>query len=117
MVNNDGTATISATAFDLRSALVAALARAEAAEAEAARLRDHLKYAKYTMEDVQPEVGYDCECEDCEECGLAVDECSKTDCAKTCNYSTCRSCILQDSIDSIDAILAGDRGAASAGEG
>ena len=45
MVNNDGTATISATAFDLRSALVAALARAEAAEAEAARLRAALEVA------------------------------------------------------------------------
>lgn len=47
-----------------------------------------------------------CECESCPQCGLMPDECTDTECSKTCQCTTCERCMNKDSIDSLTTLLA-----------
>lgn len=46
-----------------------------------------------------------CECESCPQCGLMPDECTDTECSKTCQCTTCEHCMNKDSIDSLAMLL------------
>lgn len=68
--------------------------------------RHSIEFARDCLVICQDQAFQSCECESCRECGLMPDQCTGTDCAKTCQCTTCEHCMNKDSIDSLSAILA-----------
>lgn len=71
--------------------------------AAAPTMRDALRLAEEALDDNM--TAY-CECDDCEQCGKPVAECSGTECSSTCQCSTCRYCITEMAYDAVRAALA-----------
>jgi hypothetical protein len=72
--------------------------------AAAPQLRDALFYAMHALEDANE--GCFCECEDCEQCGKPVDECTGTECSRTCQCSSCHYCVTELAYEGAQRALA-----------
>ena len=53
-------------------------------------------------------VGY-CECEACQECGKSVDECSGTECARTCQCGHCLRCRAEMVLETAEQAISAAR--------
>lgn len=67
--------------------------------------RELLESAVECLERCQDQAFQSCECEQCLECGEMPDGCSGTECAKTCQCSTCEHCCNEQAIKELRAIL------------
>ncbi len=68
--------------------------------------RFSLEAARDCLVICQDQAFQSCECESCPQCGLMPDECTGTECSKTCQCTTCEHCMNKDSIDSLTTLLA-----------
>lgn len=67
--------------------------------------RRALELAFERLEICQDQAFQSCECEECKQCGQMPDECSGTDCAKTCQCSTCDHCSNALAMTELRALL------------
>lgn len=67
--------------------------------------RFSLEAARDCLVICQDQAFQSCECESCPQCGLMPDECTDTECSKTCQCTTCEHCMNKDSIDSLAILL------------
>ncbi|MCB2253448.1 hypothetical protein KTQ74_16195 [Pseudomonas chlororaphis] len=67
--------------------------------------RFSLEAARDCLVTCQDQAFQSCECESCPQCGLMPDECTDTECSKTCQCTTCDHCMNKDSIDSLTTLL------------
>lgn len=72
--------------------------------AAAPAMREALFFAMHALEYANE--GCFCECEDCEQCGKPVDECTGTECSKTCQCSSCRYCVTELAYESAKVAFA-----------
>ena len=68
--------------------------------------RRTIQFALSQLEICQYQAFQDCECETCLECGKMPDECTGTECAKTCQCSTCEHCMNEWVMEELRALLA-----------
>lgn len=68
--------------------------------------REAIEFTAECLERCQDQAFQACECESCPQCGKMPDECTGTDCSKTCQCSTCEHCVNEEAINGLRALLA-----------
>lgn len=71
--------------------------------------RDVIESALECLERCQEQAFQSCECEMCLECGKMPDGCTGTECAKTCQCSTCEHCCNEQEMKELRALLDADK--------
>lgn len=67
--------------------------------------REFVDFVAECLERCQDQAFQSCECEECPQCGKMPDECTGTECAKTCQCSTCEHCVNEEAITELRALL------------